>query len=649
MIFRRYILVLVVLIITSAINAQNLSFDKPHDEIIMEYARRLYIDDLPFQKDYIPGKYTAVGIPEQGKKSTILELDGPGLITRIWTTNSNKQDIVNLWVYIDDNTDPVLNGTTRAIAAAAQKLSIPAVPWGGFLDGYSVSLYLPIPFKKHIRIVAEYNEKLDGPYWQIDYHLGIDPGNIAWKQIITTDGFQIVPKGAINEIHTKLPACQQIKKEIKVSINKPADILIDGPAVIRRITMKSNYLDKIQMRMVFDGDTGFMDPKRRTDHVNFQVDVPLKYFISNFNTAAIQKIGNEAIVHFPMPFKNIAMLQFIITREEFEFFTQFPLTINIEYEKNPADINLMYYFNAIAKTEVSNGYRDFEVLNVRGEGHFVGVNLFNTNHDHGGGDNIFFDAGILTAGQLHGICGEDYFHHAYMREGINAPYIDCPAHSVRCRHHIEMPIPFHKSFTFNWGSFAGVMPVAVAIWYQKDVEKPSSYEMIYDLTGPFLLERFDELTPFRELPAIASVKEYNATREFPRKTWQVQAQNGFVDLCHASRMYTKTIPPCSGWIDTESCIMAITRIWVEHSAETKFLIGCDDRIRVYLGDNLIGEKTKYNRFDPYKQFSATAKLKAGMNTITLIVSNATDTNWYWNGFSLVLKNNLTSGQMRCIF
>lgn len=651
MILKSCILMLLLSMISSDIDAQNLPLDKPHDEIIMEYARRLFIDDLPFQKNYTPGKYTSIGIPAQGKKSTILELEGPGLITRIWTANNSKQDIMNLWIYIDDNTVPVLYGTARSIAAAAQKLSIPAVPWGGFLDIYGVSLYLPIPFKKHILIVAECLEKVDGPYWQIDYKLGIDPGNMAWKQIITPDGLHIVPEEVIDETKKKLPNCQHIKKEISVSYNIPQDILLDGPAVIRRISIKSNYLDKIQMRIIFDGDTGFVDPKYRTDHLNFQVDVPIKYLISNFNTAAIQRIGNEAIIHFPMPFKKKAMLQLIKWAEGANlFFEQYPLTINIEYEQNPVDIDLMYYFHAKAKTEITNGHRDFEVLSVRGEGHFVGVNLFNTGHDHGGGDNIFFDAGEPTSGQLHGICGEDYFHHAYMRTGINAPYIDCPSHSMRCRHHIEMPIPFYKSFNFNWGAFAGVMPTAVAMWYQKDVQIRPSHEMIFDISGPFPLNRFDELVPpFMELPAQVRVKDGKNTREFLSKTWQVQAQNGFVDLCHASRMYTQTIPPSSGSIDSESCIVAITRIWVAHDAETQFLIGCDDRVRVFIDNKLIAEKNTYNRFDPYEQFSVLAELNEGVNTIAVVVSNAAPENWYWNGFSLVLKNNLSIGQMRFIY
>ena len=172
--------------------------------------------------------------------------------------------------------------------------------------------------------------------------------------------------------------------------------------------------------------------------------------------------------------------------------------------------------------------------------------------------------------------------------------------------------------------------------------------MTYEITGPFRLDRFDELTPDRALPEFVSVN-FGKYREFPRKTWQVHAQNGFVDLCHAFRIYTNTIPPCSGLIDTKSCIVAITRIWVAHDAETQFLIGCDDRVRVYLGNNLIGEKTKYNQFDPYEQFSATVKLKAGVNTITVIVSNTANTNWNWNGFSLILTNNLNSEQMRCIY
>ena len=638
--------ILLILSVVSMVTAQKSQTLYPSNSNIMELARRRYIDDLPFPKNYQPGKYCSWGVPDPGKKATVVELDGPGVITRIWNTHWSDQDILKLYIYVDDQKEPVLSGPARAVAAAAQKLSCPAVPWGGFLDGRSVSLYLPIPFKRHIRIDAEYKEKLlDGPYWQIDYKLGLDPGPFDWKQVDTSDGIQIIPT------NTTMPKAESnvyetLTQEMKVSF-EPVNILLTGPAVIRRIHIKSNYLDNLQLRIAFDDDRGYGDPERLTDHVNFQVDVPLKYFISKFNTAGIQHLGNIGTIFFPMPFKSEALLQLQHIMEENEFGAQSPVTITIEYEKELPEIDKMYYFHASAATEVTNGYQDFEVLNIRGKGHFVGVNLFDTSHDHGGGDNIFFDAGTSTAGQLHGICAEDYFHHAYMRIGVSAPYIHCPMHSARCRHHIEMPIPFQESFTFNWGSFAGVSPKAVAMWYQKDLEQPLQNDMTYTITGPFRIDRFDELAPNKPLPENASVMPFGFKKSFddPRKTWKVRAQNGFVDLCHAFRQYTCTIPPATGFIDTDCCVYAQTRVWVAEDVETEFQIGCDERIRVFLGNEVLAEDNGRNQPDPYQQFSATATLKAGLNTITVVMVNTANTNWHWNGFSLVVKNKLEEDQM----
>lgn len=655
------------------LNIRNNSNDKRKQDVspgsdtalIMRKARDLYFHDLPLPKNYRPGKFTSYGIHKQDKRETILELDGPGCITRIWTTykrqkpapenetglEKSREDDLYFYVYADGNSDPVLSGPARIIAAAAQKLSSPAVPWGGFLDGYSVSLYLPIPFLYHIRIEAEYHCPVDGPYWQIDYKRQIDPGFFTWKQINDLDGLQILPVSPVNNVRKQSPAYQKFTKEVTVSFD-PIDIFLDGPAVIRKISINSNYIDHIQLRIAFDGDTELFNPGSRTNHLNFQVDVPLKYFISNFYTAGIERIGNEANIYFPMPFKKKAMLQLLIAREENEFINvRFPLIISIEYENAPSDIDRMYYFNAAASTEISNGYKNFQVVNINGEGHFVGVNLFNTGHDHGGGDNIFFDAGTNTAGQLHGICGEDYFHHAYMRVGVRAPYVDCPTHSARCRHHIEMPVPFKKSFTFNWGCFAGVIPVAVAMWYQKQLEKIKKNEMHFEITGPFPLNLFTKLMPAQELPLTASVAsslDYKKRLEFPRRTWQTSSQNSFVDLCHAFRMYTMTIPPSYGIIDSESCILAQTRIWLAKEIETEFIIGSDDPVRVYLDKALIGENLIFSKYDPFKQFSVKSKLKKGIHIISVVIANTVNTNFAWNGFSLVLKNCLKSDEMHFI-
>jgi Protein of unknown function (DUF2961) len=632
------------LLLISTIAPQKTSAQQPASRDIMERARRLHVDNLAFPKDYKTGKYTAYGNPRIGEQRKVVEIEGPGIITRIWTTQMHEDDVLNLYIYVDDSQEPVLAGPARELAAAAQLLSYPAIPWGGFLDGKSVSLYLPIPFQRKIRIDAEFTVELgDGPYWQVDYKKGVDPGAYAWKQQGGPGEIKIVPAGdKVNTPAAKKPICKSFTREVK-AIFWPVDILFEGPAVIRGIHINSNYIDKLLLRISFDAEGGYSDPASRIDNVDFQVDTPLKYLVSNFNTAGVELHGTTASIYFPMPVKKEALIQLQIMMEEKEFHSKFPAAITIEYEESPPGLDRMLYFHAKASTEVSKGYQDFEVLSVRGKGHFVGVNLFDTNHDHGGGDNIFFDAGTGSAGQLHGICAEDYFHHAYMRIGVSAPYIHCPTHSARCRHHLEMPIPFQESFTFNWGSFDRVLPKAVAIWYQKDLSMPERDDLTYNVTGQFPMRMFEELAPGKPLPetVVLNFKE----KVFPRKTWQHIAQNGFVDLCHASRQYSKSIPPCSGGLEGSNCYVAETKIWAAKEAETKFMIGCDDRIRVYLGDELIGESAGNKRPDPFESFSATASLKAGVNTIRVVAANTVNYNWLWHGFSLVLKNNLTDGQM----
>ncbi|MFC1544927.1 DUF2961 domain-containing protein [Gemmatimonadota bacterium] len=620
----------------------------PPGKDVMELARRLYLEDLAFPKGYEAGKYTAYGNPGMGGEKTVVELDGPGTLTRIWTTQMHENDIMQLYIYVDGGKEPVLAGPARAIAAAAEKLSCPAVPWGGFLDGKSVSLYLPIPFKKHIRIAAEYHQDLlDGPYWQVDYKKDIVSEPFAWKQQSGPQGIEIVP---MEEEKTLLQTTRKVYKSLEQEVtitSWPVNIQLQGPVVIRAIHINSNYLNNFVLRMAFDAEGGYGIAADRMDDVEFQVDAPLKYLISNFQTAGIELNGTTASIYFPMPVKKEALIQLQYLMDEKEFHSKYPATITIEYEESPANLQQMLYFHAKASTEVSNGYQDFEVLNVRGQGHFAGVHLFDTSHDHGGGDNIFFDAGTSTAGQLHGICAEDYFHHAYMRIGVSAPYVHCPTHSSRCRHHLEMPIPFQQSFTFNWGSFAGVMPKAVAIWYQKELSSPLWDELTYRVTGPFKLEQFDGLAPGGTLPDSVHFRKTN--KIFARKSWQHLAQNRFVDLCHAYRQYANTIPPSSGDLEHDCCFVADSKIWAANDADTEFLIGCDDRIRVYLNDGLIGESPGSNEPGPFRQFSVKAKLKAGVNSVRVVAANTTNFNWKWSGFSLVMKNGLLDGQLLYLY
>ena len=121
---------------------------------------------------------------------------------------------------------------------------------------------------------------------------------------------------------------------------------------------------------------------------------------------------------------------------------------------------------SITTREKTVGYSQYPVLQIRGKGLFVGMNLFDSGHNHGGGDAALIDAGTAHPHVLHGICGEDYFGFAWHHTGTMTPLTGAPVHERRYRLHLENPYPFSESFQFLFGIFAGLQPKSVAFWYQ---------------------------------------------------------------------------------------------------------------------------------------------------------------------------------------
>ncbi|MFC1526485.1 DUF2961 domain-containing protein [Candidatus Latescibacterota bacterium] len=430
-----------------------------------------------------------------------------------------------------------------------------------------------------------------------------------------------------------------LHQELELAGCAPQGVHLDGPAVIRRITLSGEALDKMWLRLAFDVEPDEEGLPRGP----FQVDAPLRYLVGPINNAGVGRLGTQMDIHFPMPFRARADLQILATLDEGEFGDRYRVKLDVVYERDPERLSEMRYFNAAFATAATNGRDDFEVCSTAGEGHFVGVHLFDTGHDHGGGDNILFDASLDTAGQLHGVCAEDYYHHAYMRTGVLAPYAGCPSHSVRYRHHLEMPIPFRNSFVFNWGTFAGLAPKAVAFWYQKEVwGREEVRELTWEASGPFPLAAIDELRPGRPLPDQATPW---TGRESPARSWRKRAQRGFVDLCHVHRRYIWPVPPSTGWISSDLCTYLETAVHSPRQTEAEIVVGGDDPIRVYLGDELLLSDEGRQTQDPFTVFRVKATLEEGLNRLTVVVGNTINTNWLWNGFSLVLETELEDGEL----
>ena len=63
-------------------------------------------------------------------------------------------------------------------------------------------------------------------------------------------------------------------------------------------------------------------------------------------------------------------------------------------------------------------------------------------------------------------------------------------------------------------------------------------------------------------------------------------------------------------------------------------------IRVFLGDELVLSDEGRQEPDPFRVFRVTRELQAGLSRITVVVADTENTNWLWNGFSLVIHSAL---------
>ena len=136
---------------------------------------------------------------------------------------------------------------------------------------------------------------------------------------------------------------------------------------------------------------------------------------------------------------------------------------------------------------VGDGAHPVPLLHVEGRGHWLGMLLYASGHDHGGGDFVVVDGASEQPGWIHGINGEDYFNFAWFQTGNHFPYAaSLGSLQGRYRLHLENPYPFWRSLQVFWGTFPGEQPRSLALWYQdqpggQPIETPSES---WDLFGP---------------------------------------------------------------------------------------------------------------------------------------------------------------------
>jgi predicted alpha-1,2-mannosidase len=269
---------------------------------------------------------------------------------------------------------------------------------------------------------------------------------------------------------------------------------LTGPGVITHIwvTIAANeygWPRLLRLRIYYDGSpTPSVDaPVGDFFAVGHGVERPINSLMVRDSSS-----GRARNCYWPMPFRKSCKVT--VTNEGRHRVSN--LYYHVDWSKLPSLADDVAYFHAHYKQELPAAMgRRYEILNVRGRGHYVGT-VFNVIQNQPGwfgeGDDYFYVDG-KTKPNIEGTGTEDYFNDAWSLRVAEGPYTGVPvaegtgpgARMSAYRWHIVDPIPFQKSLRFamehaGWtfnanGSVRSAFEEradlfsSTAFWYQKGI------------------------------------------------------------------------------------------------------------------------------------------------------------------------------------
>ena len=271
---------------------------------------------------------------------------------------------------------------------------------------------------------------------------------------------------------------------------------LQGPGIVNHIwiTIADNeygWPRLLRLRIYYDG------------HKTPSVDVPLGDFFGvghgyerNLNSMMVRNasFGRARNSYWPMPFRKSCKIT--VTNEGMRRVTSF--YYHVDWQKHaslPVDIGYFHAHYRQASPPPSG--KLYTLLNVRGEGHYVGsvLNIVQTQMGwFGEGDDMFYVDDEPTP-RIEGTGTEDYFNDAWALRVSDGAWTGIPvaegegygARLTGYRWHVTDPVPFKKSlrvaiehlgWTYNADGTArsgfeerSDFFSSVAFWYQKGVNE----------------------------------------------------------------------------------------------------------------------------------------------------------------------------------
>ena len=419
--------------------------------------------------------------PLEDDAIVMAEMEGPGVIWRIWSAQADQGQVA---IYLDGQAEPTI-----------------AMPFAHYFDGqhepftypslvYHASgghnLYVPIPYQKSCKVVAQKNW---GRFFEFTY------ATFPKGTIVPTFSLPLsVPaKAALaqvdaflrNEVGTDPAGRRQEQESLKKTVVAPAGQITEiarlaGPRAVTALKVTAAFrnraeeiaaLRKLVLQVTWDG-------KDRPD-----VWCPLGDFfgtapgVNLYRSLPLGMTRDGFYSYWYMPFGKSAVLE-VNNEDE----ATHELTFEVVHAPLARSFSQMGHFHAKWHRDLppvsADRWPDWTVLQARGPGRFCGMMLHAwTNHgEHwwGEGDEKFFVDGE-TFPSTFGTGTEDYFGYAWCNPTLfNRPFHNQTMHTqVRGhqsvnRFQLADHVPFQRSFE---GYLEKYFPIRCACGYTYDVDK----------------------------------------------------------------------------------------------------------------------------------------------------------------------------------
>ncbi|MBM4155714.1 MAG: DUF2961 domain-containing protein [Lentisphaerae bacterium] len=610
--------------------------------------RGFHLRDLHVLRDYRPGKSSFVEGPDRrlgcytvpGQRLTLLDVAGRGCLAHLWSTWREGQGNHRLRFFVDGGSAPAIEGTPDELIAAAQRMAVPPVPVPAFVGERGArNFFLPVPFENGLRIEMETIEPTWLIFWQIDYRLGDGPRRERRVSAARVDGrLELRAEGPEPPAPQPAPPVREVDRATVVPPGAFAEVLdLAGPGIVRRWTLRPGAPAAAQSALDLE--------IRYEGRADAAVRATVADFFGPFRGVAFDSGADGAVrtCHLPVPFRDRAV---VVVRNR----TAEPVRIAASAAVEPAaawDPSWGYLHAQGRATGGTTGYRQHEVLAVRGRGHWIGMSLYATGHDHGGGDFAVIDASGDAPAFLHGINGEDYFTFAWFGRGAHLPY--AIAHSNdegRQRLHLENPYPFRRDLRLWWGAFPGLSPRSVAYWYQDepgdstetgpDNVAGDDWDCFGPVPVPLDADHRPRGDPLAALPSVAALDaggrfECRCVSERFTSGWMRQRSFGpMLDLTYRARHGTKV----RGEVELGGMGHAYLarRRWPSAAGgRTAFRISHDDPVAVSVNGR---EVFRAGGRDGFGTARFEADLRPGDNEVVVRLANFFNTDFNWAGVGL---------------